>query len=156
MKRLHTKLFVLWGVTVLIMLVIFLFSAQSKADSADLSMNVRGLFSKILDFLGLEDYAQSALLHRFVRKCAHAFLYCSLGVSVSASVKSSMWKNYGLWTILICFMYAVSDEVHQAFVPGRGPLFSDVLLDTISAAFGFAIFWLIYTFFDKKRRRTAD
>lgn len=139
MRRGRKKQLWLWCISICIMLIIFLFSAQSRADSADLSMNVRGLFSTVMRFIGLGAYAQSEALHHFVRKCAHAFLYCSLGVSVAASAKSSQWKRHGLWAIVICFLYAVSDEVHQAFVPGRGPLVSDVVLDTLSSVAGVGI-----------------
>lgn len=152
MMRGRVKLICLWCISIAIMAVIFVFSAQSRADSADLSMNVRGLFSKVLHFFGLEAYAESELLHRFVRKCAHAFLYCSLGISVAASAKCSDWKKYGLWAGVICFFYAVSDELHQAFVPGRGPLVSDVVLDTVAAAVGICLFWLICRFFGGKRK----
>ncbi len=154
--RARKKQLLLWGISACIMLIIFLFSAQSRADSADLSMNVRGLFSRLLHFFGLEAYAASEALHRFVRKCAHAFLYFSLGVSVAASAKSSAWKRYGIWALLICFLYAVSDEVHQAFVPGRGPLVSDVALDSISAAAGIGLFWLMDRLFAKKCKRKGN
>ena len=129
----------LWSISIAIMVLIFLLSAQSRADSADLSLNVRGLFAQVLSLLGLGRYAQSEGLHHFVRKCAHAFLYFSLGTSVAASAKCSAWKKSPLWALLICFLYATSDEVHQAFVPGRGPQVSDVLLDTVSALVGIGI-----------------
>ncbi len=135
----RSKQLLWWSVSFGIMLIIFLFSAQSRESSANLSMNVRGWFSSLLRFIGLEQYAASKELHRFVRKCAHAFLYCSLGVSVCSASRNSTWRKYGLWAILICFIYALSDEVHQAFVPGRGPLASDVLLDTVSASVGVGI-----------------
>lgn len=156
MMRARKKLILLWGISVVIMAVIFAFSAQSRAESADLSMNVRGLFSKFLQFIGLGKYAHSELLHRFVRKCAHAFLYCSLGISVAASCHESGWRKYGFWAGMICFLYAVSDELHQMFVPGRGPLVSDVILDTIAAVVGIGVFWLIVRFLHRKKRREKN
>lgn len=146
----------LWGISFAVMVVIFMFSAQSRDASAGLSMNVRGLFATVLKFFGLEAYAQSELLHKFVRKCAHAFLYGSLGVSVAAAARESQWKRSPLWALLICFLYAVSDEVHQAFVPGRGPLVSDVMLDAAASAAGIGLFWLILGFFSGKWKRKAD
>ena len=154
--RQRGKQMLLWGISFIVMAVIFIFSSQSRDTSAGLSMNVRGLFATVLEFLGLEAYAQSALLHKFVRKCAHAFLYGSLGVSVAASARDSQWKYSPLWALLICFMYAVSDEVHQAFVPGRGPLVSDVILDTVASGAGIGLFWLILGFFSGKWKRNAD
>ena len=43
--------------------------------------------------------------------------------------KSSDIKVF-IQVILMVFLYACSDEFHQAFVPGRGPAFRDVLVDT--------------------------
>ena len=138
------------------MAVIFMFSAQSRAASADLSMNVRGLFAAVLKFLGLGAYAQSAWLHHFVRKCAHAFLYAGLGIFVAASARESRWKGSPFWALFLCFLYAVRDEVHQAFVPGRGPLVSDVVLDTVASGAGIGLFWLILGFFSGKWKRNID
>ena len=45
-------------------------------------------------------------------------------------------KRYIFWGFMICVIYAVSDEVHQAFVPGRGPALKDVLIDSAGAFTG--------------------
>ncbi len=156
MRRLEKKRLLLWGLTVGIMLVIFFLSAQSKAASSDLSMNVRGWFSSVLRCLGLHRYAESALLHKFVRKCAHAFLYACLGLSTACSMRSSVRRKPALWAILFCFFYAVSDEVHQAFVPGRGPLWTDVVLDTLSSMTGIGFVWCLRKKFAGKRHLKAD
>ena len=44
---------------------------------------------------------------------------------------------------LSALLYAVSDEVHQAYVPGRGPSAVDVVIDGagVAAAIGFAHWW---------------
>jgi VanZ family protein len=39
-------------------------------------------------------------------------------------------------------LYAVTDEVHQGFVPNRGPSLGDVFLDTAGAALGLCVVWL--------------
>jgi VanZ family protein len=36
--------------------------------------------------------------------------------------------------ILLCFLYASSDEIHQLFVPGRSGSFIDILLDTFGSS----------------------
>ena len=41
---------------------------------------------------------------------------------------------YGLTVI-----YAVSDEIHQAFVPGRSAQLSDVCIDACGAAIGLSL-----------------
>ena len=41
-----------------------------------------------------------------------------------------------VWVFLISFIYASSDEFHQAFVPGRCPSILDVFIDCLGAAIG--------------------
>ncbi len=41
---------------------------------------------------------------------------------------------------LLALVYAVSDEFHQSFVPGRGPSVFDVLIDSVGAALALAIY----------------
>ncbi|WP_431191604.1 VanZ family protein [Peribacillus frigoritolerans] len=43
---------------------------------------------------------------------------------------------YGALAILIYALYAISDEVHQLFVIGRGPQVKDVLIDSAEAIVG--------------------
>jgi len=43
----------------------------------------------------------------------------------------------------ICVLFAISDEVHQLFVPGRGGQVSDVLIDSAGASVGLGIYLLV-------------
>ena len=45
--------------------------------------------------------------------------------------------------LLICVLYAVSDEVHQIFVPGRGAEVKDVLIDSAGASVGVLMYLVI-------------
>jgi hypothetical protein len=44
--------------------------------------------------------------------------------------------------------YAATDELHQAFVPGRGPAVLDVLIDALGAAAACAIAARVWSFAD--------
>jgi VanZ family protein len=44
-------------------------------------------------------------------------------------------------TLLICALYAASDEFHQAFVPSRGSSVYDVALDVCGSALALAALW---------------
>ena len=39
--------------------------------------------------------------------------------------------------LVFCFFYAVSDEVHQLFIPRRSFQITDILIDTIGASIAF-------------------
>ncbi|MDA8211200.1 MAG: VanZ family protein [Clostridia bacterium] len=43
--------------------------------------------------------------------------------------------------ILFCFIYGISDEFHQSFVPGRTPDAVDLLADTAGAALAQAVWY---------------
>lgn len=47
-------------------------------------------------------------------------------------------------SMIIGVIYAATDEIHQAFVPGRGPLVTDVILDSIGVLTGICIVLLVY------------
>ncbi len=58
------------------------------------------------------------------------------------------WRAAGL-VLLASFLYAASDEIHQAFVPSREGRPMDVLIDTGGAALGLAAVWI----FSRWRKR---
>ena len=55
------------------------------------------------------------------------------------------WRHAGL-TLLIVFLYAATDELHQLFVPTREGTIRDVLIDTTGAAIGLFVVWAILQF----------
>jgi VanZ family protein len=65
-----------------------------------------------------------------LRKIAHVAEYAVLGALLARALPSLAWA------VALGSLYAVSDEVHQAFVPGRvgGPL--DWALDTVGVVAG--------------------
>ena len=83
---------------------------------------------------------------RLMRKSAHFIAYLILGFLVShtredemPATTASVWKRRGC-SLLFCVAYAISDEFHQLFVPGRGPLLKDVLIDGSGAALGIMLY----------------
>ena len=90
------------------------------------------------------DFAED-ILTTLVRKSAHIFMYFVLGMLVFNVLRQYTQNNKKLvgFSILFAFVYAVSDELHQAFVPGRSAEPRDVLLDTIGASLGVALCMLI-------------
>lgn len=43
----------------------------------------------------------------------------------------------------MCFFSAITDELHQSFVTGRGPKMRDVWIDTIGSSVGMSMGYLI-------------
>lgn len=61
-----------------------------------------------------------------------AYFVLALTVYFAFGVKYANWKGR-MFTILFCFLYGVTDEIHQLFVEGRSAEISDIRNDTIGA-----------------------
>lgn len=115
--------------------LIFYMSTQNAGASNTLSGGItRSIASAFPPFRNMSEPAQLALvasLHVVVRKAAHCFLYFVLGIlgsrlafcyALSQRARVSLVLGIG-------FLYALSDELHQSFVPGRSGQPTDILID---------------------------
>ena len=148
--------------TILVMWLIFSFSAQKSGESSAVSKGVSYFISSIIvsgfnKLSEAEKEAKILSLVPIVRKTAHFLVFCSLGFCSFASVRSffiesaKKFKN-GLHTafvLLFCLLYAATDEFHQLFVSGRSGEIRDVLIDLGGAVFGVAIALAIFTILAK-------
>jgi VanZ family protein len=66
-----------------------------------------------------------------VRKLAH---FTEYGVLFLLLVRGPLRGRAG-WAVVICALYAMTDEFHQIFVPLRTPSIYDVALDATGALF---------------------
>ena len=113
-----TKVFLRWGPALGLMLAIFLFSSQPKADIPD---------------FGLWDL--------LVKKSAHILGYTLLGMAMARGVRGESpltGRRLGA-AFALTVLYAVSDEYHQTFVPGRGGNLWDVGVDALGATIGLGL-----------------
>ena len=85
-------------------------------------------------------------LDHIIRKNAHGFMYMILAVTVSGILFTAQkrGKEAVIYILFTCLFYAVLDEFHQSFVPGRTSLVSDVLIDFLGSLIGTIFFYLIY------------
>ena len=77
----------------------------------------------------------------FIRKAAHLSIYGLLGMLMYRALrKTPKARSQILWfALIICFLYAGTDEMHQYLTGERTPLFADVLLDTFGASLGMLV-----------------
>ena len=80
-----------------------------------------------------------------VRKTAHFTIYTSLGILIFLCTNTFEISNKKrtLISIILAFIYACSDEIHQLYVPGRTGQFKDVCIDTSGAIFGICLAYFI-------------
>lgn len=137
MKRNLVCSILLWTLAALWAGLIFYFSVQSGEASAAVSEEFMSPFARIL----------TALLgeagHTFIRKCAHFFLYAVLMCLAMCALRSSGGRRVFLWPFALCVLYAVSDEIHQYFVPGRACRIYDIGVDALGCLAGAFCLWLL-------------
>lgn len=86
--------------------------------------------------LGVWDF----VLRKFVHVFEFGILTMLLWRAIRVTWTSVSRNRLALIAFAAAFLYAVSDEVHQAFVPGRGPSAVDVMVDAVGIVL--ATVWL--------------
>lgn len=146
-RKKRILILVSWSIVVIWMAVIFLFSAQPAYESDSISQSVTLFVLNLAERVvpSLEPAINVTTLNYLVRKVAHFVIYLVLGVLTINALKMSGITTFKatVWTLLICIVYAASDETHQMFVPGRSAQVRDVLIDSIGAAIGVCGYYVI-------------
>jgi VanZ family protein len=70
-----------------------------------------------------------------LRKVAHAVEFAILAILLQRAMYPGQ-RTMNFWPLFLTFVYAVSDEYHQYFVPGRYTAATDVLIDTVGGVLG--------------------
>jgi VanZ family protein len=76
-----------------------------------------------------------------VKKSGHIFVFSLLALAYWYALGWNLERLRLAW--LLAFLYALLDEVHQSFIPGRNPWWVDIAIDSIAAglALGVAAWW---------------
>ena len=127
-KVLSIILVILW------MIVIFSFSNQI----AEVSSKQSGFLTNII--ISIFGSTNEPFIHHLVRKLAHFTEYLILGVLVLNMLRYYKPKDIIILAILICFLYACLDEIHQIFIQGRVGTIKDALIDLIGSLTGIFIY----------------
>ena len=151
-----------WMAVVCWLMLIFVFSSQNAKNSTYQSKN---FISKVIvgsiriaEKVGVANEENKPTktqikiwvnrFHKPVRKLAHATLYFILAIILllAFNAKRNTSPKYVIIVLAICIIYAMIDEFHQIFVPGRAGMFVDCFIDTLGAA----IACMIYRAFSRK------
>lgn len=105
------------------MIFIFIMSSFDASESSAQSNIIVNFISNIFNINNIE------FLSLIIRKLAHFTEYFILGILTYNLIKNYRKKYY--IAIIICIIYAISDEIHQIFIPGRSCQITDILIDSI-------------------------
>ena len=148
-----------WIIVIIWAIVIFVMSSMNTNESNNSSKHViNNVVEKTVETtngLGITDKHPSKnkmdqvieKLNYPLRKAAHASEYFIFTILILIALKNSGVKGNKRFIIalVICFIYACTDEYHQTFVNGRTGQFSYTLIDN----FGGFVSCLMYTFMMK-------
>jgi VanZ family protein len=134
-----------WLIVVIWMIVIYHFSAQPVYDSRNLSTGVTEHIVETVKKVTPTLEINQDRFHHLLRKNAHFFIYLILAILVSNALKRSGIKGtrFLISTLGICVLYAISDEVHQLFVSGRGAEVKDVFIDSAGVMTGLILYVIV-------------
>lgn len=161
-----------WGLVLLCMALIFFFSSQNSDESSQTSSHALDILVKIcapvLEKLPeTEQLSYTETIHMVIRKLAHATIYLVLGLLTSnalyltalcAAKKPLPSLGRSACGFAIAVVYAISDEFHQFFVPGRSCELRDVLIDSSGALAGTLLYLLLFSLLWKwiQKRRLSS
>jgi VanZ family protein len=79
---------------------------------------------------------EEILTIQIIRKTGHAGVYAVLGALNHWALRrtTSNGIRHGLWAWVLTVCYAITDELHQGFVPGRNATLKDIVIDALGAA----------------------
>ena len=165
LRQLDSRQRVFIVLTLAVMILIFIFSAQDADESSKTSSR----FTKYAVRIFYSDYdnqtpeVQKEMWDKtsfMIRKAAHFSIYTLLGLCASfAAGKRKLFTLKSLGVVLFGFTYAASDEFHQRFVKGRSCEFRDMMIDTGGATAGMLISLVIMgiiALIVRKRRRVSS
>lgn len=130
--------------------VIFFFS-NSDASASTIQTNI--VINKLAElaednsffnFIILKLTEKHSLVYS-IRKLAHLTIFCVLQMIVFAVMRyngKSILKST-IYSMLAVILYAIFDEIHQYFIPGRSCQVKDVFIDTIGGSVGLGISYII-------------
>ena len=138
---------------ILCMITIFMFSSDKDYESSRKSNSIITGIADVFSKKKLSDVEKDKYINKYVfvvRKTAHFTIYLILGILVISLLSEYRILNFKtvLYTLLIVFLYACSDEFHQLFVSGRSSEIGDVLIDSSGGFIGSYLYYL----FRRKRK----
>jgi VanZ family protein len=119
-------------------------SSQTGDESSVLSGGITSFLVNLFNIKDLETF------HFFIRKMAHVTIYALLGFFIlNAFVEESITKPMVMHSFFIALIYAISDEIHQTFIPARSGNVIDVLIDSVGILIGLSLFIKVKPHFTK-------
>lgn len=127
----------------LLWMVLISFASTREFSALNTSKILRPLILWILPNLS---EARVATIHFIIRKIGHFSEYAVLGLlaarAFSVSAKTFLRQHWFQLSLVLLIVYALLDEFHQSFVPGRTASIYDSAIDVIGGLTALLVFRL--------------
>ncbi len=127
--------------------LIFSFSHQDAHQSSQMSSTLNAQLIVLIETVlpVLASNIDETQLESTVRSVAHVGLYLVLGLYMTAALNPYIKPVLKLagYSITFGIVYAITDEVHQYFIPGRAMTWGDIALDSLGVILGTGIMILM-------------
>ena len=133
--------FVLSLVIVLALLILIFYLSHENAEE---STETSGFFTELLNFL-----LPFQVTEDIIRTLAHFSEFACLSFFVNNLFVSYKDKLSPVIACTLSFLYAITDEIHQIFVPGRACQFQDMMVDLAGIVSGMFVFTVVYLLTNK-------
>lgn len=144
-----------WIFVALWMLLIFLFSAQNGTDSGSVSRTIAEATLRLFNQAASE--SAIAGLESVIRNLAHGSVFFILAILTSNAMTRTGITDIrnAIVTLAGCALYAVTDEWHQSFVPGRAMQIEDLGIDLLGIILAVLIYQgiVILRYYKSKREK---
>ena len=129
------------------MILIFYLSDQNGVISgSNSSSTVYNILELIYNLFNINTYNINDvfnIIHPITREVMHSIEYLILGILVINALNKTKHLNTTFISLMICFIYSVTDEIHQLFVIGRTFEYLDLGMDLIGYVIGIYLYNLI-------------
>ncbi len=142
-KKRKTYIIISAILLVAVMVIIFMLSAENGEKSSDTSGRFVEILTFILGFTPPEDV---------IRTLGHFCEFAALGFLSANMLFAYKDKLKPVLTALLSLGYAVTDEIHQIFVPERACQISDLAVDFAGIILGTIVFSIIYLIIQRFER----
>lgn len=137
--------------------LIFYFSSQPAEQSNSLSTSVTEKMIEAVEKVVPKDRIDFSNWNHIIRKNAHFFIYLVFGAILVHAIRFLLipkWKTF-VYAFGFSVLYAISDEWHQWYVPGRGAQVTDVLIDSTGALTGILLYFVVWQLASKRKKTTS-
>lgn len=100
--------------------------------------------------VSVEERGYYYFIEFLIRKAAHFFSFGAIAVALYIALYPRKWRF--IYALVITFLLACADELHQYFTVGRTATMMDVALDTVGGLFLLSIFVLLAKLIKKIRK----